>query len=134
MSASRRVRLSEAVVHKGLPNALASTDLASRVDRSQSLYEKPRVDHWNDLLLSVAQAHQDSVSVVDLHAYLDPNGASVDSIAGVDHIRYDGIHFTPQGADVVARWLSPKIVRIAHPAGQFDAITNASVGSRSRTR
>ncbi len=90
-------------------------DLASRVDRSQSLYEKPRVDHWNDLLRSVAQAHQDSVSVVDLHAYLDPNGASVDSIAGVDHIRYDGIHFTPQGADVVARWLSPKIVRIARP-------------------
>ena len=109
-------------------------DLASRVDRSQSLYEKPRVDHWNDLLRSVAQAHQDSVSVVDLHAYLDPNGASVDSIAGVDDIRYDGIHFTPQGADVVARWLSPKIVGIARQARPFDAITNASVGSRSGIR
>ena len=28
-------------------------DLAGRVDRSQSLFEKPRVDHWNDLLASV---------------------------------------------------------------------------------
>lgn len=109
-------------------------DLASRADRYQSLFEKPRVDHWNDLLRSVAQEHQDSVSVVDLHAYLDPNGYSVDSIAGVDDIRYDGIHFTPQGADVVARWLSPKIVRLAHETRDFVAVTNASVGSRSRPR
>jgi len=109
-------------------------DLASRADRYQSLFEKPRVDHWNDLLRSVAQEHQDSVSVVDLHAYLDPNGDSVDSIAGVDDIRYDGIHFTPQGADVVARWLSPKIVRLAHETRDFVAVTNASVGARSRPR
>ena len=108
-------------------------DLAARADRSQSLFEKPRVDHWNDLLRSVAQAHSDSVSVVDLHAYLDPNGDAVNSIAGVDGIRYDGIHFTPQGADVVARWLSPRIVRTAHENRQFVATTNASVGSPSRT-
>jgi hypothetical protein len=106
-------------------------DLASRVDRSQSLYEKPRVDHWNELLRSVAQAHPDSVSVVDLHAYLDPNGDAVNTIGGVDDIRYDGIHFTPQGADVVARWLSPKIVRIALEGRQFAATANASVGTSS---
>ena len=108
-------------------------DLASRVDRYQSLFEKARVDHWNDLLRSVAQAHQDSVSVIDLHAYLDPNGDAVNSIAGVDDIRSDGIHFTPQGADVVARWLSPKIVGIAHQGREYVAVTNAGVGSRSRT-
>jgi hypothetical protein len=107
-------------------------DLASRADRYQSLFEKPRVDHWNDLLRSVAQAHSDLVTVVDLHAYLDPNGDTVNSIAGVDDIRYDGIHFTPQGADVVARWLSPRIVRTAHENRQFVATTNASVGSRPR--
>jgi lysophospholipase L1-like esterase len=107
-------------------------DLASRADRYQSLFEKPRVDHWNDLLRSVAEAHHDLVSVIDLHAYLDLNGDAVNSIAGVDDIRSDGIHFTPQGADVVARWLSPKIVRIAHQDDQYVAITNASVGSRSR--
>jgi lysophospholipase L1-like esterase len=107
-------------------------DLAARADRSQSLFEKPRVDHWNDLLRSVAQTHSDSVSVVDLHAYLDPNGDAVNSVAGVDDIRYDGIHFTPQGADVVARWLSPRIVRTAHENRQFVATTNASVGSPPR--
>jgi hypothetical protein len=109
-------------------------DLARRIDRSQSEFEKPRVDHWNDLLRSVADAHPDSVSVIDLHSYLDPNGDSVNSIAGVDDIRSDGIHFTPQGADVVARWLSPRIVRIAHESRQFVATTNASVGSLAGTR
>ena len=109
-------------------------DLASRVDRYQSLFEKPRVDHWNDLLRSVAQAHPDTVSVVDLHTYLDPNGDSVNSIAGVDDIRYDGIHFTPQGADVVARWLSPRIVRIADEGRELVATANASVGSRPGKR
>jgi hypothetical protein len=107
-------------------------DIASRVDRYQSLFEKPRVDHWNELLRSVAQAHQDSVAVIDLHAFLDPTGEAINSIAGVDDLRSDGIHFTPQGADVVARWLSPRIVRIAHQTRQVVATTNASAGSRSR--
>jgi peptidoglycan/LPS O-acetylase OafA/YrhL/lysophospholipase L1-like esterase len=107
-------------------------DIASRVDRYQSLFEKPRVDHWNELLRSVAQAHQDSVSVIDLHAFLDPNGDAINSIAGVDDLRSDGIHFTAQGADVVARWLSPRIVRIAHRTRQVVATTNASARSRSR--
>ena len=107
-------------------------DLASRADRYQSLFERPRVDHWNDLLRSVAQAHQDAVTIVDLHGYLDPNGEFLNSIAGVDDIRSDGIHFTPQGADVVARWLSPKIVRIAHRGDELSATTNASIGSRPR--
>ena len=105
-------------------------DLANRVDRYQSLFEKPRVDHWNDLLRSVAQAHPEAVSVIDLHAYLDPNGDAVNSIAGVDDLRTDGIHFTPQGADVVARWLSPRIVRTAHQSRQFVGTANASVGSQ----
>jgi peptidoglycan/LPS O-acetylase OafA/YrhL len=108
-------------------------DLASRADRYQSLFERPRVDHWNDLLRSVAQAHQDAVTIVDLHGYLDPNGEFLNSIAGVDDIRYDGIHFTPQGADVVARWLSPKILRIAHQGDQLSATANASVGAPPRT-
>ncbi len=73
------------------------------------------------------------MTIVDLHGYLDPNAEFLNSIAGVDDIRYDGIHFTPQGADVVARWLSPKTVRIAHQGDQFSATANASVGSRRRT-
>jgi peptidoglycan/LPS O-acetylase OafA/YrhL len=105
-------------------------DLASRVDRYQSLFERPRVDHWNDLLRGVAQAHPDSVTVIDLHSYLAPQGELLDSIAGVDGIRSDGIHFSPQGADVVARWLSPKIVRLANQGRLPTAVANASLGSR----
>jgi hypothetical protein len=107
-------------------------DLATRVDRYQSLFERHRVDHWNALLPSVAHAHGDAVTVVDLHAHLAPNGELVNSIAGVDDIRSDGIHFSPQGADVVARWLSPKIVRFANPGRLSGASANASTGSRSR--
>jgi hypothetical protein len=105
-------------------------DLASRVDRYQSLFERHRVDHWNELLRTVAQAHPDSVKVVDLHAYLNPNGEFVNAIAGVDPIRSDGIHFSPRGAEVVARWLSPKFVRIARQEQNVVATANASVGSR----
>jgi peptidoglycan/LPS O-acetylase OafA/YrhL len=105
-------------------------DLASRIDRYQSLFERHRVDHWNELLRTVAQAHPDSVTVVDLHAYLNPNGEFVNAIAGVDPVRSDGIHFSSQGADVVARWLSPKFVRIARQEQDFAATGNASVGSR----
>jgi hypothetical protein len=105
-------------------------DLASRVDRYQSLFERPRVDHWNELLRQAARAHSEVVTVVDLHAYLDPNGQFVNSIAGVDDIRTDGIHFSPQGADAVARWLSPKIVRLANRDRELVATANASVGSR----
>jgi peptidoglycan/LPS O-acetylase OafA/YrhL len=105
-------------------------DLASRVDRYQSLFERHRVDHWNELLRAVAQGHPDSVTVVDLHAYLNPNGEFVNAIAGVDPVRSDGIHFSPQGADVVARWLSPRFVRIARQDQDLIATTNASVGSR----
>jgi hypothetical protein len=82
-------------------------------------------------LATVAHAHGDAVTVVDLHAHLAPNGELVNSIAGVDDIRSDGIHFSPQGADVVARWLSPKIVRFANPGRLSGATANASVGSRS---
>jgi peptidoglycan/LPS O-acetylase OafA/YrhL len=105
-------------------------DLATRVDRYQSLFERDRVDHWNELLRAVAQAHSDSVTVVDLHAYLNPNGEFVNAIAGVDPVRSDGIHFSPQGADVVARWLSPKFVRIARQEQTLVATTNAGVGAR----
>jgi peptidoglycan/LPS O-acetylase OafA/YrhL len=106
-------------------------DLASRVDRFQSLFERHRVDHWNELLRAVAQAHQETVTVVDLHAYLNPNGEFVNSIAGVEPIRADGIHFSAPGADVVARWLSPKLVRIVRQDQHLVATANASVGSAS---
>jgi peptidoglycan/LPS O-acetylase OafA/YrhL len=107
-------------------------DLASRADRSQSLYERPRVDHWNKLLRDAATAHADSVTIVDLHAYLAPAGQMLDSIAGIEGIRTDGIHFSPQGADVVSRWLAPKIVRAANQDRRPSGTTNASVGSTAR--
>ena len=104
-------------------------DLATRIDRYQSLFERHRVDHWNELLRAAAQAHQDTVTVVDLHAYLNPNGEFVNAIAGVEPIRSDGIHFSSQGADVVARWLAPKFVRIARQEQELLATANASVGA-----
>ncbi len=89
-------------------------DLATRSDRLGTAFEKSRVDHWNALLAAVAQAHPGAVSLVDLHAYMSPGGQSVNTIDGVDDVRPDGIHFSPEGAGVVARWLEPQIVRFAN--------------------
>jgi lysophospholipase L1-like esterase len=90
-------------------------------------------DTWPEVIqrqqAEITQAHQDTVTVVDLHAYLNPNGEFVNAIAGVEPIRGDGIHFSSQGADVVARWLAPRFVRIARQEQELLATANASVGT-----
>ena len=67
------------------------------------------VEPLNGLYGDFAQQHADRVSVVDLDGFICPGGGYSDlSIDGV-RIRSDGVHFSPEGAAVVARWLAPQI-------------------------
>jgi peptidoglycan/LPS O-acetylase OafA/YrhL len=68
----------------------------------------------NVLYRDFAQQHPE-VSVVDLDGFVCPGGEYSDlTIDGVG-IRSDGVHFTPEGAAVVARWLAPQIEDIVGP-------------------
>ncbi|MGZ6925420.1 MAG: DUF459 domain-containing protein [Acidimicrobiia bacterium] len=46
---------------------------------------------------------------LDLGAFVCPHHQFTGSLAGVDDIRPDGLHFSDAGADLVARWLGPQL-------------------------
>ena len=76
-------------------------------------------DSLNAWGLAVAEANEDTVTVVDLNRYLAPNGEYTSTIAGLRVRAGDDVHLSPEGASFVARWLAPQIVAIAR--GQVDA-------------
>jgi peptidoglycan/LPS O-acetylase OafA/YrhL len=72
-----------------------------------------RVGVLNDLYWEFARQHPDQVVIVDLNRFVCPEGEATDvTIDGV-RLREDGVHFTPEGADLVARWLAPEITAAA---------------------
>jgi peptidoglycan/LPS O-acetylase OafA/YrhL len=69
-----------------------------------------RVNDLNDLYWEFARQHADQVVIVDLNGLVCPEGEYTDiTIDGV-HMREDGVHFTVEGADLVARRLAPEII------------------------
>jgi len=70
----------------------------------------------NERLKEVAAAHPDTVVLIDLHDYLCPTGTYQDELNGVK-IHRDGIHFSPEGAQMVWTWLGPKLKAISPPPG-----------------
>jgi peptidoglycan/LPS O-acetylase OafA/YrhL len=81
-----------------------------------------RIDRLNDLYRQAACQNQDSVTFLDLNRFLYPTGKYASTIDGVQ-VRNDGFHFSLEGADMVGRWLAPKISSIA----RGDAGTAGSV-------
>ena len=70
------------------------------------------VEPLNDLYREFAQQYPDRVSIIDLNGFMCPDGEYSDlTIDGVK-IRSDGVHFTEDGAAIVARWLGPQIEEI----------------------
>jgi hypothetical protein len=55
--------------------------------------------------------------LVDLGAYVCPDGKYTDALHGVDPLRVDGVHYTNAGSDLVAQWLAPRLAAAAklHP-------------------
>jgi len=63
----------------------------------------------NDLYREFERQHPDEVTVADLNGFICPGGEYSDLTVDGVKMRYDGVHFTPEGAAVVARWLAPQI-------------------------
>ncbi len=72
-----------------------------------------RVDRLNDLYREIARQRLGQVTVLDLNRFLSPAGGNADVSDGTD-MRSDELHFTTEGADVIAAWLAPEIVEVAH--------------------
>jgi peptidoglycan/LPS O-acetylase OafA/YrhL len=66
-----------------------------------------RVRAANKVLLQVAARHPENVVAPDLFGYLCPKGEFEMGTDGVRPVRADGVHYTPEGAELVARWLGP---------------------------
>ncbi len=66
-----------------------------------------------ELLPRVQAAQPDSVTLVDLFAYLCPEGRFTRKLFGFDDARPDGAHLSEQAADHVAGWLGPQLLAAA---------------------
>jgi peptidoglycan/LPS O-acetylase OafA/YrhL len=73
-----------------------------------------RVDAFNVLVRSVAAAHRDRATVIDLNARTGPDGVYTRVVNGVV-MRSDGVHFTPQGGKALAPWMLPQIEALGPP-------------------
>jgi peptidoglycan/LPS O-acetylase OafA/YrhL len=77
------------------------------------LVNPQRLDELNGVYWEFARQHEDQIVVADLNRLVCPEGEDTDvTIDGV-RLREDGVHFTPEGADLVARWLAPQIIAAA---------------------
>ncbi len=75
-------------------------------------YAPWRVDRINSLFRDFLVAHPGRYTILDLNKFVSPDGRFTDSINGVV-VRGDGVHFTLDGAELVAKWLAPQLREIA---------------------
>jgi hypothetical protein len=75
------------------------------LDVGNGRFEPDHIDHINALYREAARQRYRQVEVVDLNAFLAALGES----ANGKEIRFDGVHFSSDGADLVAGWLTPQI-------------------------
>ena len=87
-----------------------------------------RVEAWNEALRRVAERHPDVVSTPDLFDYLCPDREferTTDNVV----VRYDGVHFTPEGANLVAAFLRDAVFDVARRTDRLEL--DASVAQRT---
>jgi lysophospholipase L1-like esterase len=82
-------------------------------DHPASSYDPDRVDILNGLIRQAVAELPDRVTLVDLNAFVCPDGRYAADVGGVPDARGDGVHFTPAGADLVASWLGPQLLGVA---------------------
>jgi len=76
-----------------------------------------RVGELNDLYWEFARQHPDQLVIANLNRFVCPEGEYTDVTIDGIKLREDGVHFTAEGADLVARWLAPEIIAAA-PEGR----------------
>jgi hypothetical protein len=70
-----------------------------------------RAQAYNALLWRLARAEPHGVSVIDLNRMLSPHGVYTSTLLGVD-VRYDRVHISPAGGELLQRQILPQIDRI----------------------
>ncbi len=66
-----------------------------------------RLEAFNVVLERVVARHPARVSIAPISTLLCPDGKARESIGDVARVRDDGVHFSPDGAALVARWMLP---------------------------
>jgi peptidoglycan/LPS O-acetylase OafA/YrhL len=80
---------------------------ASGDDNTTARTDPERIAAVNEIIADVA-ASRPTVSVADLGSVLCPDGTPVGDLDG-ERVRYDGVHVSAAGSDLVWRWLFPQI-------------------------
>ena len=75
----------------------------------RSAFDPARVRAANRVLVRVVATNRSVASAPDLNHFLAPGGVFQNSLDGVKHMRVDGVHYTRQGADLIAAWLAPQL-------------------------
>jgi peptidoglycan/LPS O-acetylase OafA/YrhL len=75
--------------------------------------DSERVAGFNEVLERVASSRP-MTSTLPLDELLCPDGEFLDSIDG-EKLRFDGVHLTPRGAQLVWEWLDDKLTRFESP-------------------
>ena len=91
------------------PNAIGGTPRAI-----EGAFDPDLVRKANEVIRRVAQDPTAGFIAPDLNAYLSPKGVYQRSLESVSNMRPDGVHFGPQGSDLVGEWLAT-IVRATVP-------------------
>ena len=80
-----------------------------QVDLARSGFNDTWIDDWNRAVTEVAAVDPAGRTLIDLNAFLDPEGRWAETIQGV-RARSDGVHLTPEAAYIAADWLVPRIL------------------------
>ena len=73
-----------------------------------------RVDRFNAILRRVVDRHRERVALLDLNAQTSRGGVYTAVIDGVS-LRFDGVHFSPQGSTWLAPWLIGALLEMSPP-------------------
>ena len=87
-------------------------ELVGQTGRNWPEYEPWRVDRINGLYRDFATRYPERYTLIDLNDYVSPGGKFAEYIGDV-RVRDDGVHFTPDGADLISAWLAAAAPRAA---------------------
>jgi hypothetical protein len=72
--------------------------------------ESWRIDRLNDLFREAVEQRPGESHLVDLGGFLCPgDDVCIQRLDDGSEVRYDGLHFSEEGAEVVAGWLAGEI-------------------------
>ena len=104
-----------------MPNVpcMTSPNLSPTSRSSFNPRTRPEADR---LLAPLAASSQGKLIVPDMFRFLCPKGDYQQSLGDVRQVRVDGVHYTPDGADLAARFLIDEVrkgsgVDLSAPAG-----------------